>query len=45
MSHKLKITLEDSEPKIYRTIIVPEKFTFDGFASCNIMRYELGELS
>ncbi len=29
MSHKLKITLEGSEPKIYRTVIVPEKFTFD----------------
>ncbi len=28
MSHKLKITLEGSEPKIYRTVIAPEKFTF-----------------
>lgn len=29
MSHKLRIILEGSEPKIYRTVIVPEKFTFD----------------
>lgn len=29
MSHKLKITLEDTNPKVYRTVIVPEHFTFD----------------
>jgi hypothetical protein len=29
MAHKLKIELQHSEPKIYRTVIVPEHFTFD----------------
>ncbi|MBS1550039.1 MAG: plasmid pRiA4b ORF-3 family protein [Bacteroidetes bacterium] len=29
MSHKLKITLEYTDPKVYRTVIVPEKITFD----------------
>jgi len=29
MSHKLKITLQYTDPKIYRTVIVPEHFTFD----------------
>jgi len=28
MAHQLKITLAYTEPKIYRTVIVPEKFTF-----------------
>lgn len=28
MAHKLKITLEYTDPKIYRTVIVPEDFTF-----------------
>jgi hypothetical protein len=28
MAHKLKITLEYTDPKIYRTVIVPEVFTF-----------------
>ncbi len=29
MAHKLNIVLSGSEPKIYRKVIVPEKFTFD----------------
>lgn len=29
MSHKVKITLEYTDPKVYRTVTVPEKFTFD----------------
>lgn len=29
MAHKLKIVLQHTEPKIYRTVIVPENFTFD----------------
>lgn len=29
MAHKLKITLNDTEPKIYRTVIVPENFNFE----------------
>src|SRR5690606_25688689 len=28
MSHKLKISLNNTEPKIYRTVIVPERFNF-----------------
>lgn len=28
MSHKLKITLQYTDPKIYRTVIVPENFNF-----------------
>lgn len=28
MSHKLKITLQHSEPKITRTVIIPEDFSF-----------------
>lgn len=28
MSHKLKIVLKYTEPQVYRTVIVPEKFTF-----------------
>lgn len=28
MAHKLKITLQYTDPKVYRTIIVPENFTF-----------------
>lgn len=28
MAHKLKIELNNTDPKIYRTVIVPEKFTF-----------------
>lgn len=42
MSHKLKITLEGSEPKIYRTVIVPEKFTFDDlhYVIQNVMNWE-----
>jgi Plasmid pRiA4b ORF-3-like protein len=42
MSHKLKITLEGSEPKIYRTVVVPEKFTFDElhYVIQNVMNWE-----
>lgn len=29
MAHKLKIVLKDTEPKITRTVIVPEKFNFN----------------
>lgn len=29
MAHKLKITLDGSDPKIYRTVIVPENFNFN----------------
>ena len=29
MAHKLKIELCYTDPKIYRTVIVPERFTFD----------------
>lgn len=29
MAHKLKILLADTDPKIYRTVIVPENYTFD----------------
>lgn len=29
MAHKLKIVLNDIEPKITRTVIVPEKFNFE----------------
>lgn len=29
MAHKLKITLNQTEPKIYRTVIVPETFNFE----------------
>ena len=28
MSHKLKIVLKYTDPQVYRTVIVPEKFTF-----------------
>lgn len=28
MAHKLKITLQYTEPKIYRTVVVPEHFSF-----------------
>lgn len=42
MSHKLKIILEGSVPKIYRTVIVPEKFTFHQLHSViqNVMNWE-----
>lgn len=42
MSHKLKITLEGSEPKIYRTVIVPETFTFAElhYVIQNVMNWE-----
>src|SRR5690606_5559748 len=29
MAHKLKITLQYSDPKIYRTVIVPENVNFE----------------
>lgn len=29
MAHKLKIELNNTEPKVYRTVIVPEEFDFD----------------
>lgn len=29
MAHKLKITLQYTEPTVYRTVIVPEHFNFD----------------
>ena len=28
MSHKLKIVLKYTDPQVYRTVIVPKKFTF-----------------
>ena len=31
MAHKLKIVLTDTEPKITRTVIVPERFNFEQF--------------
>ncbi len=31
MSHKLKIVLKYTDPQVYRTVIVPEKFTFHEF--------------
>lgn len=31
MAHKLKIVLNDIEPKITRTVIVPERFNFEQF--------------
>ena len=46
MAHQLKITLDGTNPKIYRTVIVPEKFNFDQLhyvIQC-VMNWENGHL-
>jgi Plasmid pRiA4b ORF-3-like protein len=52
MAHKLKIVLNNTEPKISRTLIVPEIFTFDelhttiqiafGWNNCHLYEFTLG---